>query len=71
LTFLPLLSDHRNIVAKIFPSGIFVANHFKLKTTRQRMATQGMSNQSSCNIELYPSKLNFALQNPSLGEGLH
>jgi hypothetical protein len=34
------------------------------------MTMQGMSNQSSCNIESYPSKFNSALQNSSLGDGL-
>jgi hypothetical protein len=32
--------------------------------------SQVMSNQSSCNIESRPSKLDFALQNSSLGMGL-
>jgi hypothetical protein len=31
---------------------------------------QGISNQSSCNIESYPSKFNSTLQNSSLGDGL-
>jgi hypothetical protein len=31
---------------------------------------QGMSDQSSSNIESYPSKFNSALQNSSLGHGL-
>jgi hypothetical protein len=34
------------------------------------MTTQGMSNQSSCNTESHPSKLDFTLQNPSLWDGL-
>jgi hypothetical protein len=31
------------------------------------MTAPGMSNQSSCNTKSYPSKLNSALQNSSLG----
>ena len=67
---IPLWNEHRNIIVKIFLWVLLSLTILGLKQKGWTMMTQGMSNQSSCNIESHPSKLDFALQNSSIGDEL-
>ena len=67
---MPFWNEHRNIIVKIFLQVLLSLTILGLKQKEWRMTTQGMSNQSPCNIESHPSKLDFALQNSSVGDEL-
>ena len=67
---MPLWNEKRYIIVKIFLRVLLSLTIPSLKQKGWTMMTQGMSNQPSCNIELHPSKLDFALQNSSVGDEL-